>query len=453
MKRRRPAIIAFVLLAFLGIGWHNRRQLASMRSTRASLLAQAAAKGFRADGENPGSLSLPAKLPRLDRVAEAKQVSAGLIAFATEMKGLPYVQDADSLDEPVRKRIAAEMDRVTALDAGQLKILIADFQAASKDSGEYHDLIGFALHRLMKDHPVDALELMVKPPGLLELVHKDVMQADLLLSDAVTALSAQDPAKAVEWLVKNRDSMAPFERDTATDTVVRATASQDPRLAVEMIKEYGLNAATLLPAILPRATPEERSLSLELLRGWGPFKTVSPSGEDPFRATLKRLAFGSEGGPEDRRASFEDSAPWIDQAKLTPAELEIVADNLQNNIRSRDAGRWLEWLDRNLPPESVREWSGPAFRNWVRDDLQAAEAWLGAAPGSPAQESAVIAYARSVVHRNPQKAIQRALTLPDEKKRREVLQDIYRDWPRKDEDPAAQAAAAAFASEHGISTD
>lgn len=446
--KSRLAIAAALLALALGFGWHNHSQLAHLRDARVELVAQAAAKGISLDPESPSQISLPSKLPRLDRVAEAKQVSAEFIAYAEEMRGLGEKWDPFALDETTRRRVIAQMDRVTSLDAGQLKILIGELQANSGDSAQHRNLIGFALHRLMEDHPREMLAVLMETPGLFESLQGKGSWAESLAGKALCRLAKQDLPAARQWLEEHREVLSDKAVDDVMQRLIGTAATQDLRLALEMTDEAGMAAPHIVTFVLTQAGPEQRDRALPLLREWIAARPDTSGPDLITEEALKTLAFSGYGSPVPTRGSFEKSSAWIDQAGLSPKELELVTENLQNHIEMKETGRWIDWLGQKLPDELAQSRVRSTFYFWAEADYKAAGLWLETAAESPAKQEMVDRYMRVVFPIDKESAIRCALALPEGEKRDGALKKLYKQWPRGNE--ASIATAEAFAEKHGI---
>jgi hypothetical protein len=444
----RFIFIGVLLVVALGFGWHNHRQLAHLRDARLKLVAQAAAKGISLDPETPSQVSLPSKLPRVDRVAEAKQVSAGFIAYAKEMRGLGEKWDLFALDETTRRRIIAQMDRVSFLDAGQLKILIGELHANPDGSDQRRYLIGFALHRLMKNHPREMLAILMETPGLFEGVQGRGSWAQSLVEKALCRLAEYDLAAARRWLDQHRDVLSAAAVDDVMQRLIGGAAAQDLRLALEMTDESGMVSPHFLSHVIAQAGPQQRDRALPLLREWTAARPDAATPDLISEDALKILAFSDYDSAGSGRGSFEKSSAWIDQAGLSPEELELVTGNLQNHIEIKESGHWIEWLGRSLPDEIAQRRVRSTFDYWVEADYRAAGTWLEAAAEGPMKDSMVDAYVKKVSPMGKEAAIRLVLALPEGGKRDGALKELYQRWPRKDE--VSKAAAEAFAEEHGI---
>lgn len=101
-----------------------------------------------------------------------------------------------------------------------------------------------------------------------------------------------------------------------------------------------------------------------------------------------------------------------------------------------------------FPADQIERSVSTLIGTWTRKDYQAAGQWLAATPDGPTKTIAIRSYAVTVAGTEPETAAQWAMTLPPGKDRDSTLKQIYENWPKSD--PAAAAAAEAFAKLHDI---
>jgi hypothetical protein len=146
---------------------------------------------------------------------------------------------------------------------------------------------------------------------------------------------------------------------------------------------------------------------------------------------------------------FQQGVQWIDSAKLSATELQGLGNNISaHNIPTSDIGQWVEWLGNHLPSDTTSNQISTMLDSWTQKDYVAAGKWLTATPDGPTKQAAVIGYVQAVASYEPETAAQWAMTLSSGEDRARALRQIYHHWSKKD--PAAKAAAEAFADQHGI---
>ncbi len=437
MKFSIPIAI-LILTGAAAIGWNDQQRLAVAQQKHAKLVAEAAGLGIALDPSHPSDPIHVTKHERTDREADAKLAAKEFIAFAKEMEAME--KKGGPPDEAAQKRIIALMDRMMSLDAGQLKIVIAELRAAPDLKDETRQgLIGFSIMTLANDHPQAALALFTESSDLFK---KNGMGSHVI-SASLSRWAKDDPAAALAWVRENGEKFPDLITDDAKRGLVAGAALNDPKLAFKLIGELGLKDAQDVSAIIQAAkTPEERSATLDALRAH--LGTIT---DEKTRAEIRGGAIGSLASKVVDEG-FQSATQWIEKAKLSPEELIDFANGLNSSNNNSDTGQWVEWVAEKLPDGKSDASIQQLVSEWTTNDYQAAGKWLGTMPAGPAKNVSIRSYAETISKYEPEAAAQWAMTLPAGKDRESTLQQIYQNWPK--EDSAAEAAAAAFAKEHGI---
>ena len=430
------AFSALILVIAAGLGWQNHQQLDSTRQHHAKLVAEAATLGMTLDPSHPADPVRVTKRERENREADAKQAAVEFIAFAKEMEAIE--KKGSPPDEATRKKIMEFMDRMMSLDASQLKILIAEVRADNSLKDETrNNLIGFSIMTLANDHPQAALALFTESSDLF----KDNNMSEHVVSSSLSKWAKDDPLAALDWVRKNGEKFPELVTDDAKRGLVSGAATNDPKLAFQLLGELGLKDTTqAISGIMSAAkTPQERTATLAALRD---HLAALPDEKARTEAATKAMAGLTRGLAQE---GFASATQWIDRANLSPDELGGIAGGLNYSAKSGESGQWIEWLGDTLPPDKSDKSIRNMVRNWTENDYQAAGKWLATAPDGPAKNTSIRSYAETVSKYEPETAAQWALTLPPGKDRDATLKKIHDNWPKDD-----AAAKEAFAKEHGI---
>lgn len=433
------ALLAGVILL---IGWRNQVRLGTLAETRTRLVADAAASGIPTDDGNTADSSTGRRERRPDKDASAKATAADLIAFAQEMEALQKSGEKPEDMAKFQERILGFMDRMSAMDATQLKLLISEFRAAPGLSEETRQgLVGFSVMTLANDHPQVALGLFTEASDLF----KDNRMTQHMVSSALGNWSRKDPLAALEWMRTNREKFPELINDQAKRGLISGAAVQDPKVAFKLIAELGISPKdddynNSIQAIVQSAKlPNQRAAVLEALReNLGGIKTEEEKQKvihSAFHAFALNLA------PE----GFETASGWISSTNPSAEELEAFAGGVSFLSKKEEKGRWLQWMGDTLPEEKARPQVKQMIRQWTNDDYQAAGQWLVSAPDGPTKYAAVESYAETVAPYEPETAAQWALTLPLGKGRDATLKKVQQQIQNKD-----PVAGAAFAEKHGV---
>ena len=418
------ALSLLILAAAAGLGWHDHQRLAQVRESHEKLVAEAATLGISSNSSNPAAPVRITKRERENREAAAKDAAAEFIAFAKEMEAIG--KNGGPRDEAMQTRILAILDRMMALDASQLKILIAEIRASKDLKDESRTaLIGFSIMTLANDHPQAALALFTESSDLLG---DDDMDTHVI-SSSLAKWATDDPMAALEWVRNNAEKHSDLVTDNAKRGLISGAAANDPKLAFTLIGELGLKdiPQTISQIMSTAKTPEERTATLAALRAHlatlSDEKVRSEAADNAMRTLVQGLA---------AQESFESASHWIAAAKFSPEELQNFADGLSDTTTTTGKqGQWIEWVGQTLPAGKSDASIRNLVRRWTENDYQAAGKWLSSTPDGPAKHTAIRSYAETVSRYDPDTAAQWAMTLPPGKDRDETLKNIHDNSPAK----------------------
>jgi len=436
-----PRFVTIPLLAVLAcLGWHNQQRLDELHSTHARLASRTPDHGVLLDSATPDGAVRFSKGPRPDRVAEAKRVAAALVGYAAELP-LPDTLSA----EDKQRRVLVETERVLALNGSQLKSLIAELQAAvGMDAKTRIYFIRFAIGRLIKTHPQDALAILLEAPELDPADSYNYPPRDPY-NVAMRAWAKLDPHAAQAWLQENRDHLAAPLASSVRNALIDGAAAGDPMLALQLFSESG-RAPRELSTLIERDchSAVER---LAFLAAWREWRATLPTGaidKDVTTACLAALAYGAM---EDRPVAFKATSECLTQAQFTPAEMErLTVMDFAQYLKPEETGQWLEWLEKSWPEKYATSCRQSLMRS-LQSSVAAAE-WLMQQPDSPRRREMVGECADEAFLSNRETSIRLVLSLPAGEERQRLLAQLYFIWPK--EKPEDKAAAEAFAKEHGL---
>lgn len=439
--KRSFVVTALILAIVAWLGWRSSSQLASARERNSRLKADAASLGITPDPANP----LVKMAVDRQRENHSSLTAPEYIAFIKEMEAKRKQGRQSSLsDEEAMKRVMAMGDRLSALDAGELKRLIAELRSSPELGEETRDnAIMMALMTLAERHPQGALAAFT---GSDELLPMKTSMRRQFISSALGKWAQDDPLGAVKWIQQYHDKYADVIIDEVKDPVITSIAARDPKLAFQLLGDLKFqDGKDAISTIVNAAkTPAERTATLQALREHAMSLQDTRARDRFLEAGLSSLA------DHVARGEFEQGVQWIDSAKLSATERQNLGKNISAyNIQASETGQWVEWVGKNLP-ESETTWGQIAtmLDNWTQKDYIAAGKWLTTAPDGPAKQAAVFGYVQAVASYEPETAAQWAMTISSAEERTLALRQIYQNWPKND--PAAKAAAESFADKHGI---
>jgi hypothetical protein len=421
------AVSLLILAAGIGLGWHDRQQLAAFRTTQRQLAAEAAKLGVSPDAaQNPIRTT---KRERSSRTAAAKLSTAELIGLAKELERLNYLANFHAMDA-LRLRI---YDSLSAMDSAGIKALLAE-TSTNPDLGEMpRMMLEFCCTTAFaNDHPQAALEIFTSSPELFTTVG-----GRSLVLTALVCLAKDNLPAALDWVRDHPQHYA----DDAKGEIISAVAEQDAPLAFRLITEldFKISEYAIGEMLNSPKTLEGKSAALAGLREYLATIPDEKARDEVAASSIGRLAEGMN------RESFESATRWISGQNLTPQELGQFAKGLNIPIQNGEAGRWIEWLHQEIPSAKTDQKIQATVHQWTQNDHQAVSKWLGTLSEGPVRNTAIRGYAETIAPYQPETAAQWAVTLPPGKEREKTLGNIHRYWPEND--PAGKAA---FARQHGI---
>lgn len=431
------ALSVLILAVGLTCGFLQRRQVSVLREDRSELAATAGNLGIAVAESNAGEPRVTKRL-REERSNQSDSVSAALLAFAKEREKAET--DGDS-GKALEKQGLALAERLMAMDQEQLKSAIMELRAASGISDETRrEMISFSIRMLSENYPEAALGVLAEHADTLKQSYVD----QHVFSVALGKWAKENPRAALSWLQENAVKHPELAEEDSQLGVLAGAAEKNPKLAFQLLTELRLTDSTgAVQSIVESAkSPEQRSAILTAFRDH-----LAGIQDESERAALREEALGGLA----RSISEEDYnsvTSWVASQKLTAAETEEFVSGLSFETTKSDTGKWIEWMAKSLPSDSLSEPVADLVSQWTQQDYLAAGKWLAAEPDGPAKSASVRAYAETVAEYEPQTAAQWALTLPPGEERTETLKTIYQNWPKND-----ATAAAAFAAEHGITPD
>lgn len=425
-------ISLLVLAVVVGIGWMDRCRLNRLIEVHEQLAAKAASLGIPADS------SRITKRLRENPEIVAKHLAAEIIRSR---------KDSDAIKQGLpesEQSLQTTLTLLDSLDARQMKIVVTEILSyPDLDDKTRKDLIGLAIGRLASRDPKGALVRFIEVSDLV----KDTSRGRDIVTSSLGVWAADDPVAALAW-VRDYGANFPDAIHYARAYMINGTATKSPESAFELLRGLGENTdrEDLVSNIIANAPPEMRTATLAALR-----KHLGTIDDDKDLDMMSRRSFGAL-GDEIARDGFEAGRRWIEEADISPVEISGMIESLVGRSRiseqTAETGRWIEWASGVLP-ETVRdEKTRRMVMSWTGDDFLAAGKWLSTVPDGHLKNISTKTYVEEISRYDPESAVRWAMTLPPGMARDGTLVRIYHYWPKND--PASKAAAAAFATEHGI---
>ena len=431
------SISVSVLILAIGImlGLMRRTQLETLKKDQRELISQAQKFQIDVEFSNRTSDQRATKRPRA--LPDSPQAMTGkLLAYAKEVE--LHDKDGTEPDEDFEKRGLELYKQLMALSDAELQSAI---QALRDDESislaARRSTVWSALFLMSEDHPVVSVALFTESAKLLG----DDEISKYAFSSSLANWAKVDPVAALEWTRKNAATHPDIAGENAVQAIISGAAKKDLKLALKLVSEMNPEDFTtgLRTIAETGETPAQRTAIIAAIRE----KLAGISDLTNRDAHLNQAleAMGRSLSNED----FESVQSWLKNTQLSEQESAHFASGLSYSQTKQDTGRWIEWMEKTLPPDQLGESVDGLIGQWTQQDYVAAGKWLTKFPAGPAKSAAVSSYAVTVAEYEPQVAVQWALTLPTGKKRQETFVSIYENWPKND-----SVAANIFAKQHGI---
>ncbi len=414
---------AAILAIAVAIFWQQSREISAVRAEIRGLRSEVGADPAATDRETE-------RRARSTREGRPQVSSEEVVARIVEEQALRAAGGKETPDE-ARSRLTLWL-RVASMSPSELSELLMAIRGMSHLPDDIRSSAASrVLGILVQDHPLAALELILRVPEL-KTAHPSSLRSSL------SWLAKSDPMMALDWLQQHGRDWSGPEQAAATHAILEGAAQRHPVTALEMIRDQQpMDQGTLLMlALQALETPADREAATEVAR-----EIIAAADDANVRTGLERMALGTlfRNAASD---GLEQAAAWIDQAGITPPELvAATAGELVGAVPLEEIPAWLEWLGSHLPEEDRISLVAGTIENWTKDDFPAALDWLASAPDDAARHQAVGMFVWTTTTFHPEAVVRIPVgKLP--------AKDLHWLWKELKADDAAVAQA--FAEKHGL---
>lgn len=262
---------------------------------------------------------------------------------------------------------------------------------------------------------------------------------------ALRRLAITDPLSAQERYLKMESTLSPHLKapfsDNAQDAILKAAATKDPQLAIQILKSLPaeIRKGGLSQLVFAIDSPESAARILPEMRNY--LSGLPDSEQNPLRErTMNSFLFTL------CQQGFDNASSILKKSSLTDAETKLILQQLDNHsYTGKDTGRWIEWAAGHADQKQVESTIGGMVTAWTAEDHQATADWLNESPPGRIKEVATRRYAEALAGYDPLTAAQWAEALSSPKERETTLRSIHRKWPAND--PSGKAE---FGGKHGF---
>ena len=414
------------------------RHLTLLREKHQLVLKEAATLGLSTEGSKSSITTKTRQRGREDGGLKVKDLTDRIVALAREFKEAKT--NGAAPDVATQKRKGEAREAIFSLNGAELKILIGNLRGRTDmDDGTRREMIYSSFAALAEKKPESALALLMEAPDLLG----ENQGRKPVLSSVLSQWAKNQPLEALKWMQENAENHPELATDETKEALIGGAAKNNITLALQLIGELKLSpnsAERAIPEIVHEAaTPEQQIEFLTAIRKQAGTTVDKEAGENLLSSGLRSLfskVFAS---------GYDGATAWISTANLSTDESGKLVDSLDYSQTKGDTGKWLDGMSKQgLTPKQTDLATQKLMSGWTRKDYKAAGEWLAQATAGPLKEKATVSYIGVIASYDPDVAAQWAHTLPAEQQN-QSLKTIYNTIKSKD-----QAAAAAFATQHGI---
>jgi hypothetical protein len=431
MSKRTKAVFAIGLLGLLavGIGVRDRIALAGLMDEQRDLEARAAALGIRIDAPD-GVIRTKVSERFMD--ASVGSQTDRLVSLVFGIQKARHSGLGESLD-------ALELD--VQLRSALLKLPIRQYRTFL-DALMHHDGLDEGIRREFSSFALEMLRERDFGTYLDVCLNKGQKLEEHNIRSAFADWGRKNPDAAVAWLKENEGKRSGIVNDDTKSALIAAIAETDPGRAFALLSELSLDMAWQYTEFITYSakTPELRAAALKALRGY----VASLDAGEGEETGERRGYYGL--GVSLWSQGYSEATDWLEGAKLSQRELDLLSEGLTHNTIRSDHSKWFAWMSRNLSGAVAMDRISGLVNRWTELDYEAAGKWLAGAPNDDfVKPLAVQGYVEAVARFEPENAEQWALTLPDTGARDSLFARILRDWPAND-----VRGRTAFALRHGL---
>ena len=392
------------LLLLIALVWSGKREgaiVSRLQTEHETLVARATAIGLPEKESDDAKAVARTSGRRSTSKPAPEQLKDELVAAFLRLKALESQTDPDSRLK-VEKEVREWIGRLMDLSPKELKQVIEGLlDGGVLEPEDRRTLLAVVLSLASSRQSETAAELYLK--------HREMVGDGGGIFDS---WGGSDPASALAWLEKNRESLGKDHQRNLQRTI-QAAAARDPALALAAlsnIEDAKDRTATERRLAMSLSDDGARAALLAELR-------TSGLGEEDRTEILRGLGSGQGG-----RLS---QAPGAWMQALSPAEAVTVTEGISKSMTSSTHPEaWFDWMGKSLPPEQVADTTKPLLTKWISDDYAAAGEWINRQPPGEFRNAAAANYARTMANRFPDTAKDWANTLPEGPEKRRLLEEI-----------------------------
>ena len=427
-----PIVASSVILA-LGaiIAWKNHQQLTTAQVKQNQIITELTNIGFHVDRSHPEKGAYLTKRARKNEEENIIHLN-NPSHLADLIQKITVALKPDLQSDPKIGNLTNELkENFHNLDFEDWRILFTQLR-----TNQNFEKIGdnnFILNEILDILYQSANNLTEN--SLLQLASefpeffKDNSLGRTFIENRLSDLLEKDSDAAIEWVQQNHSKFPGFvQGDSFAVGFISRLAITNPTRSFELISELAIknvNYAILVSASDMQTNEQRTSFLNALLKNNFSLPEDKTRNEaiDTYKSSLARGAL---------KQGFDISTQWLSIKENQPNDWSNLIKNIGVHTKATNYEKWAEWIEKNLPAESIDSGTHTLVSNWTKKDYRAAGEWLVKTSEGPTKHAAIRAYAETIAAYEPATAVQWADKLPPGESRDRTLNIIYNEWPKTD---------------------
>ena len=256
------------------------------------------------------------------------------------------------------------------------------------------------------------------------------------IDEALKTWAAQDPKAALQWIKDNPGTVSTAATDERYAAAIAGYAATDPAGALEAVS--ALDDENVHDRMMKSAATKPLA---DTLADQGQFNQAStffsqlppgPTRDDAFSQLAKRW---TEIAPQD-------AAAWVEDLGGDPQLRSVIGSQVAQAWAQNDPSSAATWAAKVDSEPTAPDASGneapsgqllaTAIRSWTNYDLDPAGNFLNLLPSSPAKDPAVAIFALRASQEDPASAFQWVNSIADEQMRMGMTVGVGLEWMQQD---------------------
>ena len=427
-----PIVASSVILA-LGaiIAWKNHQQLTTAQVKQNQIITDLTNIGFHVDRSHPEKGACLTKRARENEEENiihlnnpshlADLIQKITIALKHDLQLIPENEDSiNKLNQIFYK-----------LDFEDWRILFTELRTNEdfEKTGDNNFILNKILDALYENADIAVENSLLKLASEFPEFFKDNSLGRTWISNVLADLLEKDSDTAIEWVLQNHLKFPGFvQGNNFACGFISRLAIINPTRSFELISELAIENVdyAISASALDMQTNAQRTSFLNALLKYDFLINKDESRDqmiNSYKISLARSAL---------EQGFDIGTQWLSVVENQPIDWNRLIDCIGEHNKTTNFEKWAEWIEKNLPAESIDSGTHALVSNWTKKDYREVGEWLVKTSEGPTKHAAIRAYAETIAAYKPATAAQWADKLPPGESRDQTLNIIYSKWPETD---------------------